>query len=67
MTYKNTKENNVHYKGKVWITKNPSSGSNICVDLGKEELYVIGYVDNVTDENVKAYIKANGWRIEDFL
>ena len=66
--YINTKENNVHYSGKVWITpegKHP--GQNICLDYGKPELKVIAYVPKVTEKVVVDSIKAMGYDPKDWM
>lgn len=57
MRYINTKGNNEHYLGKVWITKGDRLGKNICVDMGVEELRVIAFVPTVTKEIVEKSIK----------
>ena len=66
-TYRNTKENNVHYKGKVWVTKGDRLGKNICLDWGKDGLRVIAFVPEVNDETVTNAIKSMGYRVEDWM
>lgn len=65
--YINTKENNEHYKGRVWITKGDRLGKNICVDIGRKELKVIAFVPEITDEVVESAIRAYGWNVNDVL
>lgn len=65
--YINTKENNEHYKGRVWITAGDRPGKNICVDTGKEELKVIAFAPEVTEEVVKNAIIAMGWDPEEWI
>ena len=67
MDYKNTKENNEHYKGRVYVTKGNRLGKNICVDMGRDELRVIAFVPEITEKAVKDAIIAMGWRLEDWL
>ena len=64
----NTKENNVHYKGKVWVTPDrPNLGRNICLDTGREELMVISFVPEITEERVVSAIKAMGYNPKDWM
>jgi len=65
----NTKENTEHYKGKIWVTKGYKTrkGCNICADIGREELMVISFVPEVTEEKVVSAVEAMGWRLEDWL
>lgn len=65
--YRNTKENNEHYRGKIWVTPDNRKGKNICADIGKEELKVIAFVPEITEETVKSAIIAMGWKIENYL
>lgn len=65
--YFNTKDNNEHFRGKVWVTKGDRLGKNICVDIGKEELKVIAFVPVITEKVVEDAIIAMGWKIEDWL
>ena len=65
--YINTKENNVHYRGKIWVTPGDRKGKNICADTGREELMVIAFVPEVTEEQVRKSIVAIGWRPEDWM
>ena len=68
MAYINTKENNEHYRGKVWVTKSRSQfGKNVCVDMGRDELKVIAYVTVITETAIENAIEAMGWRKEDWL
>ena len=65
----NTKENNEHYKGKIWVTKGYQTrkGCNICADVGKEELMVIAFVPEITEQVVESQIRSFGWRPEQWL
>ena len=65
--YINTKENNVHYKGRVWITPGDRKGKNICLDIGKDELKVIYFVPEVNDEVVEKAIEAMGYDPKDWM
>lgn len=65
--YRNTKENNKHYRGRIWVTKNPTFGSNICADIGRDTLMVIGFVPKITEEKVKNAIEAMGWAPEAWM
>lgn len=65
--YINTKQNNIHYKGKVYITSGDRLGKNICLDTGRGELKVIAFVPEVTDEIVKSSIEAMGYNSSDWL
>lgn len=65
--YINTKENNEHYKGRVWVTKGDRLGKNICLDTGKEELKVIAFVPEITEKVVESAIIAMGWHPIDWL
>ena len=65
--YINTKQNNTHYKGKVYITPGDRLGKNICLDTGRPELKVIAFVPEVTDEIVKSSIEAMGYNSSDWL
>ena len=67
--YINTKENNEHYKGKVWITKGYRNkiGNNICLDTGKDKLMVIAFVPTITEEKIINAIKAMGYNPEEWL
>lgn len=66
--YINTKENNEHYKGRIWVTKGYKTrmGNNICADTA-HGLMVIAFVPQITDEVVMDAITAMGWRLEDWL
>lgn len=66
--YINTKENNVHYKGKVWVTPDrPCAGRNICLDFGRPELKVIAFVPEITEERVVNAIEAMGYDPKDWM
>ena len=65
--YINTKENNVHYSGRVWITLGDRLGKNICLDTGREELKVIAFVPVVTDTVVEKAIMAMGYDPQDWM
>ena len=67
--YRNTKESNEHYKGKIWVTKGykERKGCNICADTGREELMVISFVPEITEKAVESAVEAMGWRKEDWL
>ena len=65
--YINTTQNNIHYKGKVYITPGDRLGKNICLDTGRPELKVIAFVPEVTDEIVKSSIEAMGYNSSDWL
>ncbi len=65
--YVNTKQNNIHYKGKVYVTPGDRLGKNICLDTGREELKVIAYVPEVTEAIVVSAIKAMGYDPDDYL
>lgn len=65
--YINTKENNIHYKGKIWITPGDRLGKNICLDTGRPELKVIAFVPEVTDDAVVSAIEAMGYNANDYL
>lgn len=67
--YINTKKNNEHYKGKIWVTKGYKNrkGCNICADMGKEELHVIAFVPEITDKAVENAVKSIGWIPEHWL
>lgn len=65
--YVNTKENNEHYKGRVWITKGDRPGKNICLDTGGKELKVIAFAPEITDDVVENAITAMGWNPEEWM
>ena len=65
--YVNTKSNNVHYKGSVWITPGNRLGKNICLDFGGEALKVIAFVPEVDDTTVENAIIAMGYRPMDWM
>ena len=65
--YINTKQNNVHYRGRVWVTPGDRKGKNICLDFGREELRFIAYVPEVTDEEVEKQIRAFGYDPKDWM
>ena len=65
--YINTKENNIHYSGRVWITPGDRLGKNICLDTGREELKVIAFVPEVNDEEVEKAIRAMGYNPQDWM
>lgn len=68
MTYRNTKENCEHYKGKVWLSKG-GTGKNICLDIGKEEFIVIAFVpaEDINEKLVRDIITARGFRVENYM
>lgn len=63
----NSKENCKHYKGKIWLNGDIGTRGNICADTGREELKVISYVPEITEENILSTIEAMGWRPEQWL
>ena len=63
----NTKENNEHYSGKVWVSPGAKRGKNICLDIGREELMVISFVPEITEERVVNAIKAMGYNPADWM
>ena len=65
--YINTKENNEHYSGKVWVTPGVKRGKNICLDIGREELMVIAFVPEITEERVVNAIEAMGYDPKDWM
>ena len=65
--YVNTKANNVHYKGKVWITPGERLGKNICLDIGREELKVIAFAPEIDDNAVSRAISAMGYKPEEWM
>ena len=65
----NTKQNNEHYKGKIWVTKGYKTrcGNNICAELASGKLMVIAFVPEITEEKVANAVRAMGWRVEDWM
>ena len=41
--------------------------TNICADVGKEELMVIAFVPEITEQVVESQIRSFGWRPEQWL
>ena len=67
MSYFNTKENCMHYSGKIWISGKIGERGNICADIGGTELMVLEYRPKITDENIVSAIKTIGWNPDEWL
>lgn len=63
----NTKAECKHYKGKIWLNGDIGTRGNICADTGREELMVIAYRPEITEENIVSAIEATGCVPEKWL